>query len=125
LSKTPIAESAGFRLEDVRCGCGRSSWSAPEESSSYAIVFVRRGCFRRRADGVESLLDPATAYFERPGEEHRVSHPADGGDVCTQLTLPEALIEDGPPLEPCFTRPDVDLAHRLLLRAAGDDEAEL
>ena len=124
LSKTCIAESAGFRLEDVKCGCGRSSWSAPEEAGSYSIVFVRRGCFRRRAGDVEFLLDPATAYFERPGEVYRVAHPGDGGDACTQLMLPPGLIEDGPELELRYTRSDVDLAQRLLVRARADDQVE-
>jgi AraC-like DNA-binding protein len=124
LSKTCVAESAGFRLDDVRCGCGRASWSAPEQVGRYSIVFVRRGCFRRRVGGAEFLLDPATAYLERPGEEYRVAHPAEGGDACTQLTLPPELIEDGPHVELRFTRPDVDLAQRLLVRAPGDDEVE-
>jgi AraC-like DNA-binding protein len=122
LSKACIAESAGFRLEDVRCACGRSSWSPPEEAVSYTIVFVRRGSFRRRVAGVESVLDPTTAYFERPGDEQQVAHPADGGDACTQLTLPPDYVEEGPPPEPRFTRPHVDLAQRLLLRSADETE---
>jgi AraC-like DNA-binding protein len=120
LTKTCIADSAGFRLEDVRCGCGRSGWSGPEATTAYRIVFVRRGCFRRRVDGMEHLLDPATAYFERPGQEQQVSHPVDGGDACTQLTLPPEYVFDGP--DPQFTEPRVDLAQRLLLRSGDSDE---
>jgi AraC-like DNA-binding protein len=120
LSKTCVVESGGFKLEDVRCACGRSSWSAPEETSSFTIVFVRRGCFRRRVNGVEHVLDPVTAYFERPAEEQQVAHPDDGGDACTQLTLPTEYALDGP--EPHFTEARVDLEQRLLLRCSEGDE---
>jgi AraC-like DNA-binding protein len=124
LTKTCVAESAGFRLEDVRCGCGRSSWSPLEQTSSYTIVFVRRGCFRRRVDGVESVLDPVTAYLERPGEAQQIAHPADGGDSCTQLLLPADFVLTPPEARVRFTRPQVDLAHRLLLRVRCEDEVE-
>jgi AraC-like DNA-binding protein len=124
LIKTCVAESAGFRLEDVRCGCGRSSWSSLERTSSYTIVFVRRGCFRRRVDGVESVLDPVTAYLERPGEAQQIAHPADGGDSCTQLLLPPDFVSEASDARVRFTRPQVDLAHRLLLRVRWDDDVE-
>ena len=124
LIKTCVAESAGFRLEDVRCGCGRSTWSSLEQTSSYTIVFVRRGCFRRRVDGVESVLDPVTAYLERPGEAQQIAHPADGGDSCTQLLLPPDFVPEASDARVRFTRPQVDLAHRLLLRVRWDDDVE-
>jgi AraC-like DNA-binding protein len=125
LTKTRVAAAEGFTLEDVRCHCDRSSWSKPEVTSSYTIVFVRRGCFRRRVDGVESVLDPATAYFERPGEEQQIAHPSDGGDACTQIALPDEFVSSLPadPFTPRsrFTLPDVDLSHRLLLGAVQDE----
>jgi AraC-like DNA-binding protein len=125
LTKTRVAAAEGFTLEDVRCHCDRSSWSTPELTSSYTIVFVRRGCFRRRVNGVESVLDPATAYFERPGEEQQVAHPSDGGDTCTQIALPDEFLSslsvDPITLRPRFTPPDVDLWHRLLLCAVRDE----
>jgi hypothetical protein len=62
-------------LADVSCDCHRSSWSADEYGSSFALVFVRRGCFFRRANGVESLVDSSVVYFERPGDEYQVAHP--------------------------------------------------
>jgi len=128
LSKRRIAAASGFCLEDVRCACDRSSWSEPEDSSAHAIVFVRRGCFRRRADGVESVLDPAAVYVERPGQEQQVAHPADGGDACTQITLPADFAgsfgDETVTTRPWLTPPDLDLAHRLLLRARTHDDFE-
>jgi AraC-like DNA-binding protein len=82
LRKTILLDEAGIRLEDVRCASHRTDWSPPEPSTGHAVVFVRRGCFRRRVHGAEMLLDPAVVYFENPGEEQQVAHPCDGGDAC-------------------------------------------
>ena len=50
---------------------------------SARVVFVRRGCFVRRARGVHSLLDPTAAYCANPGEDQHFDHPHAGGDDCT------------------------------------------
>jgi AraC-like DNA-binding protein len=96
----------------------------------HSIVFVRRGCFVRSADGIEELLDPTLAYCVNPGEEERYDHPHAHGDDCTALTLDSELVASlwGGELElpagPVPTSPDVDLEHRLLL-AAARSEADL
>ena len=104
-------------------------WSATEETRAYCVVLVRAGCFRRRVDGVESLLDPTAAYFEQPQEEHQVLHPGDGGDVCTGIRIEDvvlASIAGGEPRVPSglvYTSPALDLQHRLLVslcRRSGD-----
>src|SRR5881628_1345061 len=120
LSKDLLMEADGLRIHDVRCGGQRGSWSPPEPSLWPAVVFVRRGCFRRRGDGDEVLLDPAVAYFERRGQEQQVAHPLDAGDVCTTITLPVWLTEDLPSLpdRPVFTDAHTDLAHRTLFSRA-------
>src|SRR5438132_1405920 len=82
LRKRTLLEDAGIRLDDVRCGSDRAGWSPSEASDGHAVVFVRRGCFRRRVNGAEALLDPAVIYFENPGDEQEVAHPCDGGDAC-------------------------------------------
>jgi AraC-like DNA-binding protein len=125
LVKQLLIEADGIRLEDVRCARGRESWSPPEPSLGHAVVFVRRGCFRRRVEGEEAVVDPAVAYFEKPRQEQQVAHPLDGGDVCTTLTLPDRLLAwmtGGDPLlpdRPVFTDPSIDLAHRVLVNRAG------
>jgi AraC-like DNA-binding protein len=120
---TQLAEADGIVLEDVRCCSHRSGWSEMELTASFALVFVRQGCFARRVGGREHLADPGVAYFERPGEEHQVFHPIAGGDVCTALTLPDELVaslvdESRLPKSPMFTKPEDDLAHRTLMRDA-------
>jgi AraC-like DNA-binding protein len=130
LVRRTLVAGDGFSVVDVRCGCGRGGWSAPEESHGYGLVFVRSGCFRRTSDGVESFLDAATAYFEAPGREQRVAHPHDGGDRCTGIVLAPwlvlSLLADHPalPLEPVFTSAADDLGHRRLLATADPLEAE-
>jgi AraC-like DNA-binding protein len=130
LAKSALAESADFALESVECDCVTTGWSAPEAADRYAIVFVRRGCFRRRVNGIESFLDPTTVYFERPGDEQQIAHPA-GGDSCMVLYLSEPMLsqiwgESGLPDEPRTTDATADLRQRLLLAALlRGDEADL
>jgi len=120
LTKQLLIEADGLQIHDVRCGRPRGSWSAPEPSVSHAVVFVRRGCFLRKVDGDRAVLDPAVAYFERPGHQQQVAHPFDTGDVCTTVTLPGWLTDELHPLpdRPVFTDPRIDLAHRVLVARA-------
>jgi AraC-like DNA-binding protein len=91
-------------------------------------VFVRRGCFVRSANGVETLLDPTLAYCMNPGEEQRYDHPHADGDDCTSLFLDPALVaslwggETDLPVTPLPTSPEIDLEHRQLLAACRRDD---
>jgi len=60
-------------------------------------LFVRRGCFVRSAEGVETLLDPRAACFLYPGREQRYDHPLPGGDETgrTPAALRAALATAG------------------------------
>jgi AraC-like DNA-binding protein len=119
----------GISIADVACRHEPARGHATEQSGGHAIVFVRRGCFVRSAEGVESLLDPTVAYVANPGEEQRFDHPHAHGDDCTALNLAEDVVASlwgGDPLlpgGPLPTSPRIDLEHRLLLTAArrGDD----
>ena len=125
LRRRVLLDEGGLRLEDVRCASHRAGWSSPEPCNGSGVVFVRRGCFRRRVEGVEALLDPAVVYFESPGHEQQVAHPHDGGDACTVFALtPEAAAalwggEPELPSEPLFSDAALDLQHRRLLALAG------
>jgi AraC-like DNA-binding protein len=120
LHRKLVWAAAGITLADVGCDCRRSPWGADEYGSSFALVFVRRGCFFRRANGVDSLVDPSAVYFERPGDEYQVAHPGDGGDASTLLTLSEGVLaslrgDATLPARPVFVPPEVDLAQRRLV----------
>lgn len=124
IDRRPVLDRDGVTISDVACRHGAGRGDAPEPSPGHAIVFVRRGCFVRRADGTEALLDPTVAYCTNPGEEQRYDHPQEHGHDCTVIALDEAsavrLWGDSPlPTGPLYTTPAIDLEHRLLLAAAG------
>jgi AraC-like DNA-binding protein len=89
------------------------------------MVFVRRGSFLRRVDGVESLLDATVVYCERPRTEEQFAHPAGHDDQCLVLDLPPGLLAEfgrSPtelPERPVYTSAATDLGHRGLARAAA------
>jgi AraC-like DNA-binding protein len=129
LRRTVLLDDEGLRLEDIRCASGRGGWSAPEPCNGCGVVFVRRGCFRRRVEGVESLLDPSVVYFEAPGAEQQVAHPHDGGDACTVFALSAEVAAElwggdaDLPTQPLYSDPVLDLQHRQLVASAGCTDA--
>jgi AraC-like DNA-binding protein len=90
--------------------------------------FVRRGCFRRRVNDVETFIDPTVVYFERPADEQEISHPC-GGDSCTAVYPSRELLASmwggdvDLPCNPVPTEPITDLRHRLLLAAVARGDA--
>ncbi len=133
LSTRTLLSGDGVEIADVACSHGRGRGAADEQSAGHALVFIRRGCFVRSADGVERMLDPTMAYCMGPGEEQRFDHPHDHGDDCTFLGIyPDvaASLWGGDPTlpaEPLPTSGAIDLEHRLLLSACrkGVDRHEL
>jgi AraC-like DNA-binding protein len=112
---------ADYRIQAVRCRDDHTGWSDPEPSGAYAMVLPRRGGFRRRGRGGEAFIDLTAGYLTVPDEEQRFAHPA-GGDDCTSLRLSPRLwreiFADRPVPVVVHLDARVDLAHRLLLRAA-------
>ncbi len=133
LSRRVVFDSDAIAIEDFVCRPPERRSEAVESSSRHALVFVRRGCFTRSVEGVESVLDPTVAYCMNPGEEERFDHPQTSGDDCTTIALDPALAallwgdEEMLPAGPLQIPPWLDLAHRLLLADAskGADPDEL
>jgi AraC-like DNA-binding protein len=133
LCRRTLVDRDGLGIADVACRSARGRGQGGEHTRGHALVFVRRGCFVREADGVASTLDTTLAYCVSPEQEERYDHPHSGGDDCTVLYLsPEmvASLEGGEPSlprRPLAASPEIDLEHRLLLAAArrGDDSHEL
>jgi AraC-like DNA-binding protein len=122
-----LLDHGGVTLTDVRCrlpaGCGHT-----DETAHHGLVFVRRGCFVRSADGAGHLLDATQAYCINPGEEQRYDHPHGHGDDCMSIGLDPMLLaslwggDPTLPAAPVPSSPLVDLAHRRLLAAAHRGE---
>jgi len=114
----------GIAVADVACRHTAGRGDEDEHSARHGIVFVRRGCFVRVAEGAEELLDATAAYCMNPGAEVRYDHPHDDGDDCTALFLSPRLaaaLWGGDPQLPARalrTSSRIDLEHRLLLAAA-------
>jgi AraC-like DNA-binding protein len=133
LSRRTLIDRDGIGIADVACRWTPGRGPGREHTSRHALVFVRRGCFVREADGVASTFDLTLAYCINPEQEERYNHPHAGGDDCTVLFLsPEvvASLEGGEPWlprRPLVASPEIDLEHRLLLAAArrADDPHEL
>ncbi len=129
LEQQRLAECDGFAVIDVRGGPGTGDWSPPEAPSSYGVVFVRSGCFRRLSEGFESVLDPTSVYFESPGREQRLLHAQAGRERRTAIELAPGLLEPllhAPlPATAVASPPFVDLEHRRLLALAHRAPAQI
>ena len=118
--QTCLAEGADASILDVRCPL-TYAWSFAAEQIAFGLVLFRRGCLRRRTDGLEALVDPTVAYFVQPGQELEVAHPAGQGIGSTTIVFTEALAasigggEPRLPARPIFPGSGLDLAHRRLL----------
>jgi AraC-like DNA-binding protein len=131
ISSRTIASKDCVAVLDVACRQRAGHGHEIEYATSHALVFVRRGCFVRSADGASSLLDPTLAFCMSPGEEQRYDHPHEHGDDCTVVALDEGQLASlwggRLPSGALPTSPAIDLEHRLLLAAArrGGDPDEL
>ncbi|MFD3745413.1 helix-turn-helix transcriptional regulator [Nocardia sp. NPDC058633] len=123
LCAVALAARPDFTVTTVTCHADHTRWSAPQACGEHRLVLVRRGRFRRRADGVDADVDPTLGYLGAPGEEERFAHPA-GGDVCTSLSIaPEFW--DGPiTARAVYIDARVELAHRRLLGAAASGDID-
>lgn len=120
-----LATRPNFAMSAVSCRDDHTHWSAEEARCGHSMVLVRRGRFRRRANGVESTVDNTMAYVAIPDMEERFAHPA-GGDECTLVEFSPALWRTLTGDAALVTRSSVyvdaalDLAHRRLLGARED-----
>jgi AraC-like DNA-binding protein len=124
----PLFEQDGIAVSDVACRHEPRRGQTDEHASMPALVFVRRGCFTRTVNGVDTVLDPTLAYTMNLGDEQRFDHPHSIGDDCTYLTFSKELVEyltgeDSLPPDPIATSGAVDLAQRKLLAHRDDADA--
>jgi AraC family transcriptional regulator len=82
------------RVANVVCGAPRSGPDEPELLATTQIVFPRRGVFAVHRHGETVIADGNSALVLGACEEYRVSHPADGGDECTVISVAPELHEE-------------------------------
>jgi len=120
-----LASGVGFAVHDLRIVEHTRSWSESEGVPGYRVVFVRRGLFRLNYRGWDGLVDPLMAYVRLPGDEQRIAHRPEIEDLCTVLTLDEALatevMHQPPPIRPLITNGRIDLAQRSVVARARQD----
>ncbi len=123
LSAVPLTDEGSFTLTAVACSQQHRGWSGVEVQNDIRMVLVRRGRFRRQADGALTDVDPTVAYLGFPGEEERFAHPA-GGDRCTSLSISaplwHTLAGEGtrPRRAGVYVDARLELAHHRVLAAA-------
>jgi AraC-like DNA-binding protein len=118
-----------FTIRLVHCRGGDAEWSAPEPAGRHGVVLVRAGGFRWCGQSGEMWADHTLGYLTAPGDEQRFAHPA-GGDECTAIHVAARLWRDlAFPGQGAAVHVSgrLELAHRLLLRAAlgGDVEFDV
>ncbi|MFD4660810.1 helix-turn-helix transcriptional regulator [Kitasatospora sp. NPDC058444] len=123
LSASTLAARPEFTVTVVGCRSDHARWSQPETRDDHRLVLVRRGRFRRSADGTDADLDPTMAYLGAPGEQERFAHPA-GGDVCTSVSFEPSLLGRPPAATTVYVDARVDLAHRRLVAAVGTGDID-
>src|SRR4051794_15324569 len=92
LSSASLLVTPDLLVRDLQCAHPRGGWGDVELARRAAIVFPRRGSFRRRGLHGEEVVEPGVAYFQRPGEEEEFAHPHGGGDRCTCVAVSETVL---------------------------------
>lgn len=110
----------------------RYPWGAPYSAATDAVSLMRRGAYRRISDGVEHVVDANTGFFRRRGEEVVAANFTGEREEFTLLELDEAVLgelfaEPLLPPGPFQVTPEIDFAHRILLRLIRcvSDETEI
>ncbi len=131
LSSSVLLATPSLLAQDVRCAHARGPWAPVETAPRSALVLSRRGVFRRRASHGEDVIEPGVAFVQLAGQDEEFAHPQHGGDRCTVIAAPDALLASllgGDPVLPpgaLPTSPDADLAHRRFVAAPAEDEGVL
>jgi len=81
-----LFRSATVTIQDWCCrGADRN---AEEAAQGHVVAVTRRGAYLRQIGRDRVFADSGTAVFCEPGQPYRVSHPVQGGDLCTLFVLP-------------------------------------
>ncbi len=116
----------GLKIHRLCYHAERYSWSNSFVPEDNGVVLARHGAYRRRSDGVEHLVDVNTGFFRRAGEEVSAANFTGEPEELTMIRIEEHVLESvlaEPllPTGPFSVTPEIDFAHRLLLRGIRHD----
>jgi AraC-like DNA-binding protein len=116
----------GVRINTLRGRFRPGGWSVEDVATRWCIAMARRGAYRRRADGVEYVVDANTGFVRRPGEVWSTSSFTTAFEEVTVVELEPAALDHLPDLDASVGPFTVDapraLAHRLLVQTIGSDD---
>lgn len=84
--------SGAISVVDFRCREHGDREGPEEPNTTHSIALVRRGIFRRTAEGRAFVADANHVLFFNEAHGYRFSHPVPGGDDCTILTIAAPLV---------------------------------
>jgi AraC-like DNA-binding protein len=111
--------AGGIGLTTLRGASRPTTWTAPVMTTGWALILARRGGYRRRADGLEHIVDANTGFLRGPGQDVSTATFATRHEL-TSLQIEAPFLDHLPDLTasrgPITVEPRVALAHRMLLR---------
>ena len=110
----------GITIGTMRGSFPPEPWTAPLLTTTWGVTLAYRGAYRRRADGLEQIVDAGTGFLRRPGQEVSTSTFTSIPEDLTVVTLDAPFLHQLPDLSPSAgpvtVEPPVALGHRLLRR---------
>jgi len=110
----------GITIATMRGSFPPEPWTEPLLTATWGVTLAHRGAYRRRADGLEQIVDAGTGFLRRPGQEVSTATFTRTPEDITALTLDAPFLHQLPDLSasagPITVEPPVALAHRLLRR---------
>lgn len=125
--------SSGLAITTSRSACPAGGWGHEHEGQRDGIALPVRGAFRRRVDGREHFVAPATGFFRRVGEISAVAHfdaeLHSGTIVDLDRELTTSVVTDvAQATGPFVVTPQIDAEHRRLaasMRSPAADDLEI
>lgn len=81
-------------LRDCDCHSPMGPCASEESTPAHQVVFTRTGVFVKHTGRCSVVGEPTQALFFNRDETYRVSHPAQGGDKCTVMSVDGKLLAD-------------------------------
>jgi AraC family transcriptional regulator len=138
-AETLLYRGSLLTIREFRCSGEDLTGSHEEAALEHEIVFPRSGIYVRRDAGGKVLADPNHVLFFHRDQPYQVTHPHEGGDVSTVMTIEprvllellnsatqDSIVDPNRPFRRNAIRiaPVMNAAHRALLNAIENAQGE-